>query len=65
MSEGLIKMYVTFITMGLIIFTVFGSIFARRKLTGFLQKIVLSIAFLCMVLAGLLTLLLVFNVPTV
>ncbi|WNF38017.1 DUF2768 family protein [Bacillaceae bacterium IKA-2] len=65
MSEGLIKMYVTFITMGLIFITVLGSIFARRKLTGIFQKIVLAIAFLCMIVAGLLTFLLVFNVPAV
>ncbi len=65
MSEGLIKMYITFITMGLMFFAVIGSYVARQKLRGIIQKIVLSIAFICMILAGFLILLIVFNVPAV
>jgi hypothetical protein len=65
MSEGLIKMYVTFITMGLMFFAVFGTIIARQKLSGIIQKIVLTIAFLCIILSGFLILLIVLNIPTV
>lgn len=64
MSEGLFKMYVSFVAMGLMFIAVFGSVFARRKLTGIFQKIVLSIAFICIILAGFLILLIVINVPT-
>lgn len=64
MSEGLVKMYITFITMGLMFFSVFGSIIARKKLKGVLQKIVLGIAFICLIFAGLFMILIVFNVPT-
>lgn len=63
MSEGLVKMYVTFITMGLMFFAVFGSMIARKKLTGIIQNIVLVISFICLVLAGFLIFLIVFNVP--
>ncbi|OIJ15863.1 hypothetical protein BKP35_02405 [Anaerobacillus arseniciselenatis] len=65
MSEGLIKMYVTFITMGLMFFAVVGSYVAREKLKGIMQKIVLFFAFICMIFAGFLILLIVFNVPAV
>lgn len=65
MSPGLIKMYVTFITMGLMFFAVIGSIVARQKLSGIFQKIVLGISFICMILAGFLIFLIVFNVPAV
>ncbi|MCT8138882.1 DUF2768 domain-containing protein [Anaerobacillus sp. CMMVII] len=65
MTEGLLKMWVSFIAMGLMFFAVFGSVFARKKLSGIFQKIVLGIAFICIVFAGIIILLLVVNVPTV
>jgi hypothetical protein len=64
MSEGLIKMYVTLITMGLMFVAVFGSIFARRKLKGIIKNVVLFISFICLILAGLFIILIVFNVPS-
>ncbi len=63
MSAGLIKMYVTFMTMGLMFFAVLSSVFARQKLTGILQTIVLVIAFICIILAGVLIILLVLDIP--
>lgn len=65
MTEGLMKMWVSFIAMGLMFFAVFGSIFARKKLKGIIQKIVLGITFICIIFAGIIILLLVVNVPTV
>lgn len=64
MSEGLFKMYVSFVAMVLMFIAVFGTIIAREKLTGIFQKIILSITFICMILAGFLIFLIVINVPT-
>ncbi len=64
MSESLMKMWVSFIAMGLMFIAVFGSHFARQKLSGILQKIILGISFICIVFAGIIILLIVVNVPT-
>jgi hypothetical protein len=65
MTEGLIKMWLSFIAMGLMFFAVFGTVFARKKLTGVIQKIVLVITFISIIFAGIIIFLLVINVPTV
>lgn len=65
MSEGLIKMFVSLITMALMFIAVFGTVFARTKLSGIPQKIVLVISFLCIIFSGFFILLIVLNVPAV
>lgn len=65
MTDGLIKMWISFIAMGLMFFAVLGSVFARKKLTGILQKIVLGIVFIMIVISFFIIFLLVINVPTV
>lgn len=64
MSQALINMYVSFIAMALMFISVIGAYFSRTKLTGFFRGFVLTISFICMVIAGLIVFIIVVGGPT-
>lgn len=65
MSPGLAKMFVTFMAMGLMFISVIGAYFARFKLKGFFKGLVLTISFISLVIAGVITFIIVLGGPSV
>lgn len=63
MSPGLAKMFITFIAMGLMFISVLCAYFGRMKLTGIFRGILLTISFICLVLAGIITFIIVIGGP--
>lgn len=64
MSPGLMNMFVTFISMGLMFISAIGSYYAGTKLKGIWRGIVLTISFICLVIAGFIVFLIVVGGPT-
>ncbi|UTR14623.1 DUF2768 domain-containing protein [Salipaludibacillus sp. LMS25] len=62
-EDGLVKMWVSFIGMGLMFFSVILTIFTKEKLTGMLRYILLTVSFISIIIAGLIMLLVVFTGP--
>jgi hypothetical protein len=63
MSEGLMKMWVALSAIGLMFIAVFSIMFSRSKLSGIIQAIVSLFAWLCMITAGILILIVVLSGP--
>jgi uncharacterized membrane protein len=63
MSEGLLKMWVALSAIGLMFIAVFSIMFSRSKLSGVIQGIVSFFAWICMIVAGILILIVVFSGP--
>ncbi|MDR7072553.1 MULTISPECIES: DUF2768 domain-containing protein [Bacillales] len=63
MSEGLMKMWVALSSIGLMFIAVFSIMFSRSKLSGIIQVIVSIFAWLCMITAGILILIVVLSGP--
>jgi hypothetical protein len=64
MSEGLMKMWVALSAIGLMFIAVFPIMFSRSKLKGILQGAFSLFAWVCMIVAGILILIVVFSGPT-
>ncbi|MDM5316096.1 DUF2768 domain-containing protein [Fictibacillus sp. b24] len=63
MSEGLLKMWVALSAIGLMFIAVFSIMFSRSKLSGVFQTVVSLFAWVCMVVAGILIIIVVFSGP--
>ncbi|TKD69858.1 DUF2768 domain-containing protein [Pseudalkalibacillus hwajinpoensis] len=64
MSPALIKMWVALSALGLMFIAVMAIMLSRSKLKGFLRVLVSAFAYMCMFVAGVLMLLVVFTGPT-
>ncbi|WP_050615438.1 DUF2768 domain-containing protein [Bacillus testis] len=64
MTPGLQKMWISFIAMGFMIISLFSIYFSRYKLKGFFKIVTAVIAYILMVLAGLIILFVVLSGPT-
>lgn len=63
MTPGLIKMWISFLAMILLLVSAFAIMISRRKLTGIWQGVTAVFAYLCMIVAGFIILLIVFTGP--
>ncbi|KYG29056.1 hypothetical protein AZF04_20340 [Alkalihalobacillus trypoxylicola] len=57
-------MYISFFAMFLMFVSVLTALFSRTKLKGFWQKLVLTISFICLCVAGLIVFVIVIGGPT-
>ncbi|KGA99156.1 hypothetical protein AJ85_21220 [Alkalihalobacillus alcalophilus ATCC 27647 = CGMCC 1.3604] len=64
MSQAMLSMYVSFFAMFLMFVSVVTALISRTKLKGFLQKVVLTISFICLCVAGLIVFIVVAGGPT-
>ena len=64
MSPALLKMYVSFVGMGSMILSLVAIYLSRYKLKGFFKIAMAVIAYVLMILAGLIILFVVFSGPT-
>ncbi|MCE7791019.1 DUF2768 domain-containing protein [Salipaludibacillus sp. CUR1] len=62
-EDPMTKMWVSFIGMGLMFFSVILTIFTKEKLSGILRYILLTISFISIMIAGLIIFLVVFTGP--
>ncbi|TLS35929.1 DUF2768 domain-containing protein [Pseudalkalibacillus caeni] len=63
MSPGLMKMWISLGAIALMFIAVFTIMFSRAKLKGFLRFIFSGFAYLCVIIAGILMILVVFSGP--
>lgn len=61
MSPGLIKMFLSLSTIVLMFIAVISILLAREKLKGIIKVIVSIFAYLCMIIAGFLMIIVVFS----
>ncbi|WP_096200949.1 DUF2768 domain-containing protein [Bacillus sp. FJAT-45350] len=64
MSQAMLNMWVSFIALGLMFVSAITALFSRAKLKGIIQKIVLTISFICLVISGLIVFIIVIGGPT-
>ncbi|MBT2693256.1 DUF2768 domain-containing protein [Bacillus sp. ISL-55] len=64
MSPALLKMYISFVGMGSMILSLFAIYLSRYKLKGFFKIATAIIAYMLMILAGLIIFFVVFSGPT-
>lgn len=57
------KMWISFIGIALMFLSVIVTIFAREKLSGIIQKMLLSLSFISMIVAGFIVFIIVFSGP--
>ncbi|PRO66801.1 DUF2768 domain-containing protein [Alkalicoccus urumqiensis] len=62
-EDPLLKMWVSFIAMGLMTLSVILTVFTKLKLKGFLRYSLLSISFVCIIISGLIVFLVTFSGP--
>ncbi|CAM3717603.1 DUF2768 domain-containing protein [Alkalicoccus chagannorensis] len=62
-EDPLLKMWISFIAMGLMFLSVVITIFTKEKLTGFFRYTLLSLSFVCIVVSGLIVILVTFSGP--
>jgi len=62
-EDPLLKMWVSFIGMGLMFFSVILTIFTKEKLSGILRYSLLTICFIVIMISGLIMVLVVFTGP--
>lgn len=62
-EDPLAKMWVSFIGMGLMFFSVILTIFTKEKLSGILRHTLLTISFIFIIISGLIIILVVFTGP--
>ena len=65
MTPALQKMWVSFVAMGFMGLSMFSIYFSRYKLSGFWKTVTAIIAYILMILAGLIIFVVVFSGPTV
>ncbi|WP_075982140.1 DUF2768 domain-containing protein [Bacillus massilinigeriensis] len=65
MSESMLKMWISIAGMGFMVLSILLILFSRYKLKGFFKFIVALIAYIFMILSGLIIILIVFSGPTV
>lgn len=63
MTPGLIKMWVSFFAMILLLVSAVVIMISRQKLTGFWSWLSSGFAYLCMIVAGFIIVLIVFSGP--
>jgi hypothetical protein len=64
LSPALLKMYVSFLGMGFMIVSLFAIYLSRFKLKGFFKVVTAVIAYVLMIMAGLIIFFVVFSGPT-
>lgn len=64
MSQAMFNMWVSFFALALMFVSAGTAIFSREKLSGWIQKVVLSFSFICLVVAGIIVFLIVLGGPT-
>ncbi|WP_100407200.1 DUF2768 domain-containing protein [Bacillus solitudinis] len=64
MSQAMLNMWISFIALALMFVSAGAAIFSRTKLKGIIQKIVLTISFVCLMVAGIIVFLIVIGGPT-
>lgn len=62
-EDPMLKMWVSFIAMGLMFFSVILTIFSKEKLRGVFRYIFLSVSFMMIVASGVIIFLVVFTGP--
>ncbi|SDN37663.1 DUF2768 domain-containing protein [Alkalicoccus daliensis] len=62
-EDPLLKMWISFIAMGLMFLSVVITILTKEKLTGFLRYTLLTISFACIMVSGLIVFLVTFSGP--
>ncbi|MDG5787610.1 DUF2768 domain-containing protein [Evansella sp. AB-P1] len=63
LEDGMMKMWISFIAMGLMFISVIVTIVTKEKLRGFFRYTLLTFSFICMMVAGLIIFLVVFTGP--
>lgn len=64
MSTSILKMYVSFVGMGLLIIAIGLILFSRYKLKGWLAGIVAAIAYICLIIGSIIIFYIVVSGPT-
>lgn len=64
MSTSMLKMYISFAGMALLLLAIGLIVLSRYKLKGILAGIVSLLAYICLVLGGLIIVYIVFSGPT-
>ncbi|WP_147804802.1 DUF2768 domain-containing protein [Alkalicoccus halolimnae] len=62
-EDPLLKMWVSFIAIGLMFLSVVITIFTKEKLSGFLRYSLLTISFVCIMVSGIIVMLVTFSGP--
>jgi uncharacterized membrane protein len=62
-EDPLLKMWVSFIAIGLMFLSVVITIFTKEKLSGFLRYSLLTISFICIMVSGIIVMLVTFSGP--
>lgn len=65
MSQSMMNMWISLAGMGLLIIAIGLIVLARHKLKGFLSIIVSFLAYVCLILGGIIILYIVFSGPTI
>jgi uncharacterized membrane protein len=63
-SDPMTNMWISFFAMGLMFISVVLTIFTKEKLSGFLRYLLLTISFICIMVAGFIIFFTVFAGPT-
>ncbi|MFA9556135.1 DUF2768 domain-containing protein [Evansella sp. AB-rgal1] len=63
-NDPMINMWISFIAMGLMFFSVIVTIFTKEKLRGFFRYLLLTLCFICIVVSGIIVFFTVFAGPT-
>ncbi|HHY73158.1 MAG TPA: DUF2768 domain-containing protein [Bacillus bacterium] len=63
MTPGMVKMYISFVGIGFMFFSVLLIYLSRYKLKGILSTIIAVIAYILMILAGIIIFFVVFSGP--
>ncbi|WP_091772406.1 DUF2768 domain-containing protein [Piscibacillus halophilus] len=64
MSEGMLRMYISFGGMGALVLSAVLILFARHKLKGFFRIVVSILAYLLLIIGGIIIFIIVFSGPT-
>ncbi|MDT8860023.1 DUF2768 domain-containing protein [Alkalihalobacillus sp. MEB130] len=64
MSQAMMNMWISFFALALMFISAGTAIFSRAKLKGWLQKVVLTFSFLCLLVSGWIVFLIVIIGPT-
>ncbi|HET7657214.1 MAG TPA: DUF2768 domain-containing protein [Bacillales bacterium] len=59
MSPGLIKMWISFVAIILFLIAIVLIVVSRNKLRGFWKALTATLAYICMIVAGLIVLLII------
>lgn len=64
MSQAMLHMYISFAGMILMFVSAALALFSRTKLKGIIQKLVLSVSFVCLMVSGVIVFYIVAGGPT-